>query len=201
MKFSLELYHRRSIRLKGYDYTRPGAYFITVCTRDRACLFGEVKAGKVELNQWGIIVQECWHDLPKHFSNVKLDSFVVMPNHVHGIVIITRSPCRGDAGVAPTYQPYSSHRRHPASVSAPAVPCGPKPASIGAIVGSFKSAVTRRINELRQTPAAPVWQRNYYEHIIRDDASLERIRAYIRNNPLQWALDRENPQESSGRFL
>ncbi|GIV89164.1 MAG: hypothetical protein KatS3mg055_1682 [Chloroflexus sp.] len=166
--------NRRSIRLKGYDYFQPGAYFITICTKDRACLFGEVVNGEMRLNALGQIVQDVWHDLPNHVSNVVLDAFVVMPNHVHGITII-----RDDTVVGAGSEP------------APTTPTK-KHHGLPEIVRQFKTFSARRINEMRGTPGVSVWQRNYYEHIIRDEQSLNRIRAYIANNPLRWALDREN---------
>jgi len=172
--YDRERHHRRSIRLKGYDYAQPGAYFITICTQDRACLFGEVADGEMRLNEMGQVVCECWSAIPEHFSNGVLDAFVVMPNHVHGIVVIVDG--RGTACRAPTEQ----FGR-------------PITGSVPTIIRSFKSAVTRRINALRGTPGAPVWQRNYFEHIIRNDESLNRIRQYITDNAARWAFDRENP--------
>lgn len=166
----------RSIRLKGYDYARPGAYFVTICTQNRVCLFGDVVNGKMRLNDTGDIVRQCWLDMPAHCSTAVLDEFVVMPNHIHGVIVL------GDAPVGATH-----------ASPLPTRPRGPRRQSIASIVGSFKSAVTKRLNERRGTPGASVWQRNYYEHIIRDDAAWQRIREYIANNPLQWALDRENP--------
>jgi REP element-mobilizing transposase RayT len=176
------LHHRRSIRLKGYDYTRAGAYFVTICTKDRACLFGDVSDGVTRLNQMGHIVRQCWLAIPDHFPHVLLDEFVVMPNHVHGIIVIMATHIVGATHASPLQND-----------DTPTRPRGPQPRSVASIVGSFKSAATKRINEHRGTPGAPVWQRDYFEHIIRNDESLNRIREYILNNPLQWALDRENP--------
>lgn len=171
--------NRRSIRLQGYDYTQPGAYFITIVTQDRECLFGEVADGEMRLNEAGRVVEQCWLAIPDHFPRAALDAFVVMPNHIHGIVWIV-----GARHAVPL----------PGDVPIPTEQFGkPIPGSIPTIIRSFKSATTKRINEYRQTPGLPVWQRNYYEHIIRDDDELNRIRKYIANNPLQWALDRENP--------
>jgi len=182
------LHHRRSIRLKGYDYTRAGAYFVTICTKDRACLFGDVADGVMRLNQMGHIVRQCWLAIPDHVPPVLLDEFVVMPNHVHGIIVIMPTHIVGARhAVGATHaSPLQNH-------DTPTRPRGPQRQSVGSIVGSFKSAATKRINEQRGTPGAPVWQRDYFEHIIRNDESLNRIREYILNNPLQWALDRENP--------
>jgi REP element-mobilizing transposase RayT len=179
MKHDSNCHRRRSSRLKGYDYSRAGAYLVTVCTQGRACLFGDVVGGEMRLNAAGRVVEQCWSNIPRHFSHVELDEFVVMPNHVHGIVVIIEN-------VGATHASPLRWRR-------PTHPAGPKKRSIGAVVGSFKSAVTKRINELRNTPGTSIWQRNYYEHVMRDDASLCRIREYIVQNPLQWEYDRENP--------
>ncbi|WP_245971562.1 transposase [Calidithermus terrae] len=176
-------HHRRSIRLKGYDYAQAGAYFVTICTRDRACLFGEVVDGEMRLNDAGRIARQCWLDIPNHFPHAELDQSVIMPNHVHGIIVLV-NPSVGATHASPL-RPVASPLRNRAR--------GPQRQSISAIVGSFKSAVTKHINEHRGTPSMPVWQRNYYEHIIRDDSSLQRIRGYIAANPLRWQYDRENP--------
>lgn len=182
MTYDPEHHHRRSIRLKGYDYSQPGAYFVTICTQNRACLFGDVVDGKMRLNDIGRIVEQCWYHIPVHFAHVQLDAFMVMPNHVHGIIVLVDSGNVGATHASPL----------------PTRPRGPQRKSIASIVGSFKSTVTKRINDYRGTPGLPVWQRNYYEHIIRDEQSLIRIREYIANNPFQWALDRENPSVLAG---
>ncbi len=184
MQYDPEEHHRRSVRLKGYDYSRAGAYFVTVCTRNRECLFGDVTDGIMRLNKVGRVVEKCWQAIPSHFSTVRLDAFVIMPNHVHGIITI----------VGPTH----TGATHASPLRGRSRPSGPGRQSIGAIIGSFKSAVTRRINQLRGTPGGRLWQRNYYEHIIRNSESLDRIREYIVNNPLQWELDRENPNVDAG---
>jgi REP element-mobilizing transposase RayT len=177
-------HRRRSIRLQGYDYSWDGAYFVTVCAQNRVCLFGDVVDGEMRLNDAGKIVRNEWLRTGDIRSNVELDVFVVMPNHFHAIVCLSNEPRRGDRLVAPTIR----------DTVAPTMtgPTGPTPGSIGAILAGFKSITTKRINEMRNTPSAPVWQRNYYEHIIRDGESLNKIREYIVNNPMQWAFDREN---------
>ena len=175
-RYDPERHRRRSIRLQGYDYTQPGAYFVTICTHNRAALFGRVVDGDTVLNECGRIVWECWREIPDHFPHVALDAFVAMPNHVHGIIWIV-----DDVG--------ATH----ASPLPDDGPRGPTSGSLGAVVGSFKSAVTRRINARRGTPGAPVWQRNYYEHIIRNEGALHAIRRYIIENPVRWRLDRYNP--------
>ncbi len=309
---------RHTIRLPGYDYAQPGAYYLTLCTHERACVLGEVVAGAVRLNALGEVMREAWQALPAHFAHVYLDAYVIMPNHIHGIIVLTPAgpgaadrragaaccqgtgdascqstgdaccqstgdacvartedlalrwagadvrglreagegcaPCTGaaccqgtgdaccqgtgdaccqstgDACVARTEDPALrwagadvrglrdggdasagctgdaccqgtgdaccqstgdacvAHPDHRAMR-----PRGPKPASIGAIVGAFKSAAARRINALRGAPGAPVWHRNYYEHIVRNTEDLARIREYIANNPIQWATDEDNP--------
>ena len=172
-------HRRRSIRLKEWDYTQPGAYFVTICSHTRAPLFGRVVDGDMVLNEYGEIVRACWREIPDHFPHVELDAFVVMPNHIHGIIVIV------DHIVGAT---------HASPLPENVPPRGPASGSLGAIVGSFKSTVTKRINIGRGTPGAPVWQRNYYEHIIRNDRALNAIRHYITENPLRWHLDRYNPE-------
>jgi REP element-mobilizing transposase RayT len=182
-------HHRRSIRLPGYDYSAAGAYFITICTHDRECLFGQIVNGEMRLNALGEIVRAEWEKSAIIRAGIELGPYVIMPNHFHGVVVIVDcgrgDPLRGQAGRcrgvrpdAPTDGPTGNTR-----------PTGPKPKSIGAFIAGFKSAATLRINQIRATPGAPVWQRNYYEHIIRDDASYETIAAYILNNPAQWEQD------------
>jgi REP element-mobilizing transposase RayT len=175
--FDPDRHHRRSIRLRNYDYAQAGAYFVTVCTHNRECLFGEVVDGKMQLNAAGQMVEQCWLAIPEHFPHVELDAFVVMPNHIHGIVVIT-NPVEAQF-IAPNTQ---------GAMNQGAMNRAP---TLGGMVRAFKARSTRDIR-LRE-PGVSVWQRNYYEHIIRSEESLMRIREYITNNPLQWALDRENP--------
>ncbi|MCC6803038.1 MAG: hypothetical protein IT319_09150 [Anaerolineae bacterium] len=166
---------RRSIRLRDYDYASEGMYFITLCAHQRECLFGTVDdSGNVQLNTFGAIVQEEWLKTPSIRAEIELDEFVVMPNHFHGIVAIV------DVG---------AHGRAPLQTPALYRP----PRSLGALVAGFKSAVTKRINDQRGMSCARVWQRNYYEHVIRNESSLNDIRSYIQTNPACWAEDDENP--------
>ena len=167
---------RRSLRLEDYGYDQPGGYFITICTFGRENLFGEIQEGAIRLNRYGEIARGCFKAIAKHFDNAVVDEFVVMPNHVHGIVVIINVGARHAV-------PLRSLERFGKPVAT----------SLPTIVRSFKSATTKRINDLRQTPGAPVWQRNYYEHVIRNEQSLHRIREYIANNPARWDFDRENP--------
>lgn len=180
MIFNPHARQRRSSRLRGYDYAQNGAHFITICTHRKHDLFGEILDGEVKLNEYGQVVVEEWLKTEEIRHEIILDEYIVMPNHFHAIVII-QTACRGDWPVAPT-----SSRTH-----------GPKPESLGALMVGFKSAVTKRLNELRHTPGAPVWQRNYYEHVIRDENDLNSIREYIHYNSLKWADDAENPGQAN----
>ena len=184
-RYNPDLHHRRSVRLRQFDYTKAGAYFVTVCTYNYELLFGEIPCDAIRLNEFGEIVAEEWLRTVTVRENIELDSFVVMPNHLHGLVVIT-GVCRGVLQYAPTAN--QTLLRSPSQ-------------TIGAMVRGFKSSVTKRINILRGTPGMPVWQRNYYERVIRNEKELSQVREYIMNNPLQWAMDEENPEtESSSLF-
>lgn len=165
-------HHRRSIRLKGYDYAQAGAYFVTMCTQNRTCLFGDVVDGQMRLNEYGQVVADSWLWLSARYPYVNQDEWVVMPNHLHGIMILTEPDGMGGSRTAPT------ENRKP----------------IGRLIGAFKTVSTKRLNAMRNTPGVPVWQRNYYEHIVRSEESLDRIRRYIVDNPACWEEDPENPQ-------
>src|SRR5258706_4556210 len=170
MPYDPNKHHRRSIRLRGYDYTTCGAYFVTTCIHRRECLLGTVLDGEMRLNDYGRAVEECWDAIPQHFAHVELDVSVVMPNHMHGIVVITAQSAVDSPVV-------SDHKR----------PNGPPKGALGTIVGAFKAASAKRINQLCDNVGASVWQRDYYKHIIRDAVALDRIRAYIEANPARWA--------------
>ena len=196
MRYDPEKHHRRSIRLKGYDYTQAGAYFVTICTHERECLFGEVINGQVRLSRWGEIVYEEWFRTAELRPYVRLypDEFVVMPNHVHGIIWIVETTDSTTAGTGtaapcpnnpPCPNPKTEQFARPVSGSIPT------------IVRAFKAATTKRINEQRNTPGAPVWQRNYYEHVIRNDKALRRIRTYILANPDNWVRDPEYREQAT----
>lgn len=178
MKYGIEQRNRRSIRLAGYDYTQSGAYFVTVCTQNRSCLFGSIVDGEMQLNDAGRIVQGIWGELPGRFPQIGIDSFIVMPNHMHGIILV------GAQFIAPSYSP-------PDTAANPAMGVISRAATVGEIIRAYKAISTR---EIRRTAKAEFrWQRNYYEHIVRSEESLNRIREYIVNNPIQWDVDRENP--------
>ena len=205
MQYDPKIHHRRSIRLKNYEYSLKGLYFITICTENRLCLFGEIVGagskparvhypnksdqnrnpvpnradlesaptninvgyGQIRLNDLGRIVEYTWFDLVNHIGNIKLHEFIVMPNHIHGIIEII-ADIRAGLEPAPTgkMKPFSE------------------------IVRQLKTFSARRINQLRKMPGRPVWQRNYYEHIIRNEKSHHKLSEYIVNNPLNWQEDK-----------
>jgi REP element-mobilizing transposase RayT len=184
MSYEPAIHHRRSILLPGYDYAQAGGYYVTICAHYRRCLFGEVVAGRVRLGKLGEIVREEWLRACEVRPGVKPDAWVVMPNHVHGVVIV------GAHGNAPL----PLGRRWPEGERAHC--CAPlrrPPRSLGALISGFKGAVTRRVARSLGSRSLPVWQRGYYEHVVRDDGDLEGIRQYIGENPKRWAEDRENP--------
>ncbi|MGD2158116.1 MAG: hypothetical protein PVG14_06515 [Anaerolineales bacterium] len=180
MPFDPQKHRRRSIRLKGYDYSQAGAYFVTICTYQRECLLGDIVDGEMVLNELGEIIRQEWFKSGRIRTNVELhdDEFVVMPNHVHGIIWIKAPDVGARRRRAPTKEEFGK----------------PVPGSITTIIRGYKSAVTRRINQLQDTPSAPVWQRNYYERVVRNHRELDAILKYIQNNPQQWDQDRENPE-------
>ena len=195
---------RRSIRLPGYDYTQPGAYFVIICAHERQHLFGDVVDGQMRLSSAGRVVDWYWRRLPQHFPHVRLDAHVVMPNHAHVILWIvdavgaTHSPTISGQMVnaVPTDGPDQTQRVL-GNASSPLRPNGPAPGSVGAIIGNFKSVTTRRINKMNHAPGDPVWQRNFYEHIVRNERALHAIRQYIADNPARWHLDRYNAAAES----
>ena len=162
---------RRSVRLQDYDYRQSGVYFITVCAFRQVCRFGEIRNGQPALNELGKTVQRCWLRIPEVRANVDLDAHVVMPNHLHGILAIRDDSASGDR-----------------SMHAESLP-GLLPDSLGAIVGQFKRAVTIESRTFAPVPVRPIWQRNYYDHVIRSEESLNRIRRYIHENPARWRED------------
>ena len=168
---------RRSIRLKGFDYTLAGAYFVTVVVQGRACLFGEIVDGNMCLNRTGRLVSDSWQWLEAQYPYVASDEFVVMPNHLHGIIMITDDTRRGGSRTAPTGADSPDGKRKP----------------LGRLIGAFKTVSTKRVNSAHGLSGRPLWQRNYFEHVVRSEESLTRIRQYIHDNPARWEFDRENP--------
>ena len=165
--------NRKLNRLKDYDYTRAGYYFVTVCVKDRIERFGDVKDGAMISNHWGGIVLDCWNDLPKHYSNLYLDEFVIMPNHVHGIMIIQNDEVGNGLKPFPT-------KNH----------------GLSEFVRAFKTFSSRRINEGLNGKGRFQWQKSFHDHIIRNEQDLTRIREYIVNNPLKWDEDVENKNQA-----
>ena len=187
MKFNRIITNRRSIRLKEYDYSQEGYYYITVCTKNRECWFGDVVSSKIKLSDLGKIVYDEWLKTEQIRDNVETDIFVVMPNHIHGIVIINDnvdSHVGAPRWGAQNIDMRARHRHAPTNKYW-------KPNSLGSIINQFKSVVTKRIHSIGHHNFA--WQRNYYEHIIRNENELNKIQEYIINNPLQWGLDENNP--------
>ncbi|MEI7512407.1 MAG: transposase [Candidatus Uhrbacteria bacterium] len=166
----------------GYDYSSLGAYFVTICAYEKAHIFGNITNGKMELNWLGKIVSNCLRNLPNHFSGIHIDECVVMPNHVHLIVWIVdrRSLLVGATHASPLHNGLPVHAYE--------YPKGPPSQSVGSIIGSFKSAVSKHAHTVKPE-FNPIWQRNYHERIIRDDGELYAIRKYIRNNPIHWEID------------
>ncbi len=169
-------FHRRSVRLKCFDYSNSGWYYITICVRRYECLFGKIVNGKVRLNEMGSISYECWESIPSHFPFVELDEFIVMPNHVHGIIIIDRSVR------AQHVEPLQDERKFQNIVAG----------SLSSIIRSYKAAVTKKCRERGNDFE---WHRNFYEHIIRNEQELYNIRKYIRYNTLKWRDDDEYYRE------
>ena len=175
MRYDPQIHRRKTIRLKGYDYSSPGAYFVTICSHNRQSTLGFIKNEEVFLSEWGRIVLEIWEEIPHHHSQIALDEFVIMPNHVHGILWVTDLES-GSAGSAPTTEKTKFGKI--------------LPKSLPSVIRSFKSEVTREINLSRKLQGERFWQRNYFEHIVRNDDDLFNIRKYIQENPAKWESDR-----------
>ena len=190
-QYNPEKHHRRSIRLKGYDYTAAGAYFIPICTHQRERLFGTIEHGEMRLSALGQVVADTYLWLATQYPYVHLDQWVVMPNHLHGIIVWTNvNDRRGDSRIALTLDIALTPNTTLASNDE-------NRKSLGRLVGAFKTVSTKQVNLIRDTPGTRIWQRNYYEHIIRDDRALQRIRQYIQNNPLSWQEDQLHPDNPS----
>jgi putative transposase len=197
---------RRTIRLQGWDYSQEGVYFITVCSQNREYLFGEVIDGSMNLNAPGEMIIQTWEELPKRFPFMEINTRMIMPNHFHAIVIIAR---RGESCIRPSEAPpenliYLDQSRHQDQGEHKVRPYGTKDTSIGRIVQAFKSTTThkyiRGVKEWSWTPfSGKLWQRNYYEHIVRGEEEWQRISDYIAANPINWAIDRENREATKTR--
>jgi len=177
MKYDPEKHHRRSIRIPNFDYSQDGWYFVTICSHQRERLFGDVVDGVMVINKFGDIVNSEWIRTAQLRHYITLDEFVVMPNHIHGIININIDGV-GAHGNVPLHKPQIEKFGKSTKNSIPT------------IVKLFKSTITKQINEIRHSPGVHIWQKNYYEHIIRDEIDLNRIRQYIQNNPLKWPEDK-----------
>lgn len=172
-KYDPKIHHRRSIRLPEYDYSQDGWYYVTLCIIGDKCLLGKFTNGRIQLYRYGQIVDNCWKWLARQYAYVHLDEYVVMPNHLHGIIIIRRD-LKGGSLTAPT-----GYMK--------------KIKPLSRLVGAFKTVSTKQINIIRNTPGRKMWQRNYYEHIIRNEEELNHIRRYISDIPINWRKDEKNP--------
>ena len=200
MTYDLARHHRRSIRLPAYDYAQAGAYFVTVCTQNHECLLGEVVDGAMVLSEPGRMVETVWRELPQHYPGVEVDTFVVMPNHVHGIIMLVGAgPCACPDNPGQPRQVAGQPRG--VSGQPPGVaPTGTM--SLPDVVQRFKSLTTARYRHgvlQNRWPPFPgrLWQRNYYERVIRNDEELNGVRQYIVDNPAHWNDDRENPNNAA----
>ncbi len=164
---------RKSNRLRNYNYSQNGYYFVTICTKERKEFFGRVEEEKMNLNHYGEIVNQCWYELPKHYLNCSLDSFVIMPNHIHGIIVIDNEKIVGNG-----LKPFPTH-------------------GLSEIIRGFKTFSSRRINEMIKEGDNFQWQKSFYDHVIRNEKSLTNLRQYIMYNPVKWELDIENRNGSS----
>jgi putative transposase len=187
---------RKSLRLASWDYGWAGAYFVTIVTHGRAPLFGVVVDGAVRLNGYGDIAAQCWEEIPAHFPHAIADVYVVMPNHVHGIVILDNPSSLTEHGVGAYHD---TPLRQRAQQNDALLPTHAPPGSLGVIMRMYKGSVARRINQSRWKGGGPVWQRNYYEHIVRNERELNATREYILYNPGRWDDDPENPARPAGR--
>ena len=221
MKRYRDRYRVETTRLRGHDYAAPGWYFVTICTKDRACFFGDVQGGVMGLSAAGCVAHRCWAGIPDHFDRARLGAFVVMPNHVHGLVGLMPRP-RADGGNvdshggnspghdenvsavetlhATSLQTVDNNRQTPENDDAPPpknermAAISPGAGSLAAVVRSYKSAVTRQVRRTARPDFA--WQSRFYDHVVRDDRSRRRIAHYIRRNPPQWTRDRNHPRHS-----
>ena len=198
-KFDPQKHHRKSIRLQGYDYSQAGAYYVTIVTYQRDCLFGEIVDGEMHINAYGEIVQKWWDEIPIHFPNVELGAFVIMPNHVHGIIFITTER-RGEV-LSPRDNPNDNNldenvdgtNQQGGDASQPPL----RKRTLGQIVAYFKYQSTKEMNRIETENAiTKFWQKNYYEHIIRDEKDLQNTTDFIEAIPSLWDEDVNNPRNN-----
>ncbi len=193
-KFDPNKHRRRSIRLPEYNYSQAGAYYVTIVAWHRECLFGEVVNGEMRLNEAGKIVEWEWKEIPKRLPFIVLGAFIVMPNHFHGILFFRAIVGATRQGLTKARAGEITLPRKTADgIDGSPLPRGPKPASLGAVVSQFKSRVTKRLWKIPALNKTPIWQRNYYEHIIRNEQDLQNKTDYIESNPMMWDEDENNP--------
>jgi putative transposase len=206
-KYNPRIHHRRSVRLKGYDYSQAGLYFITICCKDKECLFGKIVNDEIVLNEYGHIAYNEWIKLPERFLNCELDVFQIMPNHIHGIIVLTHVENAAvginnidtaiGAGLVPALRNESNETSHQNNTGSSQVGTIPT-TSIGNIVGTYKSLTANKYLDAAianrpktdNTYISKIWQRNYFEHIIRNEQSYHNISKYIINNPVKWKEDK-----------
>ncbi len=181
-KYISEKHRRRSIRLQGYDYSQAGAYFVTICTWNRECIFGDIEScrgnSRIALNEHGKVAEKYFGNIEEHFDNVHVEEFIIMPNHIHAIIFIDQT-----VGVnirAIRELPLQRRKRR-------------RQMLLPKIIGWLKMNASKSINRIRGTEGRSVWQKNYYEHVVRNEKDLRSIQEYIINNPLQWEMDENNP--------
>ena len=192
MAYDPDKHHRRSIRLPQYDYAQPGVYFVTICTHKHECVLGDVIDGLMILNDWGTAADRFWNEVSAHFHGVAVDAHVIMPNHAHANIVIVHDSTRRGEVASPSMA--TLRAAEPGGVSPPLQP------TLGQIVAYYKYQTTKAINLMRGTPGAKFWQRNYWEHVIRNDAEMNRIREYIETNPERWSDDQLHPAAQPNRF-
>ena len=198
-KYNPDIHHRHSIRLKGYDYSQAGAYFVTICTQNRECLFGDI-GGEMKVNDAGHMIQKWWNESAAKFGNIELDEFVIMPNHFHGIIVIVGAALCGRPGLGGHPEmdgQWKTGQRQEIGQPHRVAP------TVGDIIDWVKTMTTNEyIRNVRQNNWTPfpgkLWQRNYYEHLIRSETELNKIREYIINNPLNWKTDENYRTDLNG---
>jgi putative transposase len=191
MQYNPNVHHRRSVRLKGHDYSNKGLYFITICTKGRECLFGYIAEGRMTLNETGKIAEEYLRSVPEHFNHVMVDEYAVMPNHVHMILALNEQSSVGTSSVG-TSSVGTSHVGTSHVMSLPREPhqnkfSKPVAGSVSVIIQQYKSSVKRWCDQNNRNNFE--WQSRFHDHIIRNAESYERIKQYIRENPARWNAD------------
>lgn len=195
MTYNPTIHRRKSIRLQGYDYSQAGLYFITICTHNRVPLFGEIVDGEMQLNELGIVADEEWRKTEHIRAHIVLHEFVIMPNHIHGIIQLVGAHCMRPDYIRPNgmHSECADSDEQPGRVqhapTAPPTSTVQRAPTVGDVVRGFKSSVTKRLNAISGTSGQCFWQRNYYEHIIRNEDAYLKIAEYIQTNPRCWETD------------